>query len=608
MAPLPADAGADLPLPVADLRPYLAPLLLVRSAPASPAGFLADLAAQVSGVITSSDGVERSVPAETDVEVVGNLSVKTLQYVEGGTPAWAPRDALQDITHQLVVVATHGDHAAICTSDAGLRTKLARLLTIARPLSRALVERAFVGERASVMWLNGIHTPIDAKPNAKTLSGSALEYALDPLGDQTFYYSAVRSRVALPGGADTLVGAAPGAGRIWLNRPKTWADFTRDLTILFEAIAQPPAASVKFAALAQATADLSEVKRAYAVTLMAPEMLADQEASEDERELASRWTEQASFDVQGQADATFAANVRVAGQDLGRVLVTVTLAGDDVIATAAWDPVPPGDPILRAEGARLLADPKWLKVYYESGHAVSQGRCYASAYRDQPFDWTYKDLGGYAITDEKPLPHSGLKLPDVIAAPKLDGSMDDSLFAYVVATYGADGWLACDDGSMEMADFIHIAHDDTVTLIHAKAASSDDDDRTVSVSSYEVVVGQAVKNLRHLQNKTLADQLKHGRDKQIGTAVWCDGARIVKTPGIAPRAGMIARARFLPANYKRVVVVLQPQLTEKERNYCWSAKATAARSVRMKQLDTLMLSARLSCMAVGADLVGIAAK
>ena len=599
---LPDNAGDDLPLAAIDLRPFLAPLLLARAEAPSKAGFMADLITRVSGAVASGGGVDRSIPETTAVEEIGAMSVSTLQYVEASRPPWAPTGPLQDLNHHLIVVACRGDHAAVATSDPALRNKLSRLLTIARPLPRALIEQAFVGDRASVMWLNGIHTPIDARPNAKTLSGSALEYALDPLGDQSFYYSAVRTRVAWPGGADALIGAAPGSGRIWLNRPKTWDDFKHALTVIFDAVATPPLSKVKFAALAQAVSDLADVDRAYAVTLAPPEMVADEELSKAEREAAQLWANEAEFGVVPNAGPSFGAMVKLKDTSLGRVDVTVRLDGETIVATPVWDPATVGDEALRADCASLLADPRWLKVYYESGHAISLGRCYQSAYRDQVFPWKFEDLSGYEVEDEKPKPYGTLKLPDVIGAPKEDGKMDDSLFAYVLATTGQKGWLACDDGSMEMADFIHIADDNTVTLIHVKAPNSNDLTRAVSVSNYEVVVGQAVKNLRHLQSKTLHDELKRGRHKQIATAVWYDGKRV------GARGGMIARARFLPASYRRAVIVLQPQLTECEHDDCWKPNATRARSVRVKQLDTLMLSARLSCMAVGAEFVGVAAK
>jgi len=40
-------------------------------------------------------------------------------------------------------------------------------------------------------------------------------------------------------------------------------------------------------------------------------------------------------------------------------------------------------------------------------------------------------------------------------------------FAWVVEKVGP-GWLTCDDGSGEVADFVHIAPDETLTLLHVK--------------------------------------------------------------------------------------------------------------------------------------------
>ena len=57
------------------------------------------------------------------------------------------------------------------------------------------------------------------------------------------------------------------------------------------------------------------------------------------------------------------------------------------------------------------------------------------------------------------------------------------------------------------------------------------------------------------------------------------------------------------ANEARVVI-LQPQLTRTEHDACNDRTAGATRILKMKQLHTLMLGARLSAGAVGASLEG----
>ena len=215
------------------LKPYLAPLLVQRAGNIPVQMFLRRLRAETEGLIASTTAITRTVSGVSSIEYTAGLQVQTIEYVEESRPAWAPAGALIDRNHQLIVIAVKGDLAALCASDSSFRRKLGQALTVARPIARVTVEQAFVGDRASVLWLNGVHTPTDTRPNAKTLMGTALEYALDPLGDQSFYYAAVRSRVSLVSGgtakSSVLVGASPGSGRIWVNRPESWPVFLVDL-------------------------------------------------------------------------------------------------------------------------------------------------------------------------------------------------------------------------------------------------------------------------------------------------------------------------------------------------------------------------------------------
>jgi hypothetical protein len=58
---------------------------------------------------------------------------------------------------------------------------------------------------------------------------------------------------------------------------------------------------------------------------------------------------------------------------------------------------------------------------------------------------------------------------------------DTPLFGWVVQHYSQD-WLICDDGPGEVADFVHIGEDDTLSFIHVKKAEIQVN-RTVSPSA-----------------------------------------------------------------------------------------------------------------------------
>jgi len=49
-----------------------------------------------------------------------------------------------------------------------------------------------------------------------------------------------------------------------------------------------------------------------------------------------------------------------------------------------------------------------------------------------------------------------------------------------------------------------------LTLIHVKGSGSNSDGREISVANYEVVTGQAVKNLRKLDHRILESGLEEG--------------------------------------------------------------------------------------------------
>ncbi|WP_261319183.1 hypothetical protein [Rhizobium leguminosarum] len=78
------------------------------------------------------------------------------------------------------------------------------------------------------------------------------------------------------------------------------------------------------------------------------------------------------------------------------------------------------------------------------------------------------------------------------------------------------------------ADFIHIndlVDPPELTLIHVKGSGSADVERGISVSDYEVVVGQAIKNLRHVDRGLLKEKLIANAVGVLQNAVWHNGQR-----------------------------------------------------------------------------------
>jgi hypothetical protein len=159
---------------------------------------------------------------------------------------------------------------------------------------------------------------------------------------------------------------------------------------------------------------------------------------------------------------------------------------------------------------------------------------------------------------------------------------------------------------MESADFIHFDDESEpprLTLIHVKGSHSDSPDRGVSVSDYEVVVGQAVKNLRHIDRGLLAEKLRGNSDGQLRDAIWHNGERQ------ADRKGVLAALEAAGSNMDKAVVILQPRVRRSVYEQIRAAIAVGDNTAdirRMRQLDTLLLGARADCLGLGASFTVIA--
>lgn len=599
------------PVTLASLRPYVAPVLFEAAANLASQALLTRLINEIAPIIREPGSRSRRIVTQTepDTDADRELLTQAIVYRETGIPSWLARGGYDDVSHELVLLSVRGRHATLCTTDASMRDRLVKRLKSVRRMPRDAIA-GFVGEEAKALWLNGVHTPTAAKADTKALTGTDLGSAIDPIGDQSYYYSAVRSLPDVPGvtssnGSPLVVGAAPGGGRVWTRRAEGLEDYKQLITAILNHATTGVPAPNRFQSLAQTVSSAAGVTGAFTLSIVPPDLLSEEALPAATLDAARRWAFDASYDVEPLDGMSLRVAVKLAGNAIGTAELSVTLDEEgEAHLDFGWTETPAASAATRGECEAFLKELHTLKVYYESGHSLAQGRCYAGGYTDQPFEWSFKDFTGYDIDREKPNVPNGQTLAQCIATGN-----DNSLFAYVCERMFVDaagqprGWLASDDGSMEMADFIHIDPDTkTVTLVHVKASKLTTADRQAAPAEYEVVVSQAVKNLRHLDRRKLVDELKHGKAKKIGAAVWLNGSKQ------ADRTGFIAAAEKLKGAINRKLIVLQPRVTEFERNRCLADNAPPSYALRIKQIETLMLAARASALACGATFEGIGDK
>ena len=597
------------------------------------AAFTGELRGAVIAVLSSSSGgagtVERSVRRPLPrTRTSGDLDISWLTYEEHRSPAWYTAGDLTDTHHHFIAICRKGKLVSMTFSDTGARNIVMRAITRAEvaamrnltPLSAGEIESAFVGGQIKTLWLGGAHRRSIVKPDAKVLSGLELGSALDPLEDQSYYFSSVRStsssqRLVSKAG-EAVIGASPRHARIWIGPTRSWDEFAERIELILDEaeakIAEGSPATPAVPILAQTAGDISEVEQPYDMAVIVPELTL---AGVDSDGSGERWLQQfgdvACFDVlpkQGSPD--FEADIYWGDEHLGRLIYSFERRSRGDIRLKV-DKQEWRDTEHQQDLIRICRNPDYLTIYFDTGHTFSRGHFYKTQFRDARFDdWEWVAMGPEPINVRLEKPLDGRRF----AVENIGNPEDDSLFGLVARNWPdlrgrgpGTGWLVCDDGAMESADFIHF--DETMdpphlTLIHVKGSHSDAINRSVSVSDYEIVVGQAVKNLRHIDRGLLTDKLENNQYGVLRDAVWRDGVRQ------QDRSGVLQALANTGSNLEKTVVILQPRVRRSVYNEIRTRMDSGddpnAEVRRMQQLDALLLGARSACYGLGAHFKVIA--
>jgi len=509
----------------------------------------------------------RKVQSVTQGPSEGSTSFTIIHYIEKKKPGWylGSNSRIVDTSHNIIVVGVQDSITSLTFTDSAMRNRvISNLLksedAVLKKLKKLTIremEKIFVEGKVRTLWLTGAHRRSLIKPDAKVISGLELESALDPLGDQSYFFSSVRSTFTENG-------------------------FTVDGKPLSDGLAFSPSIPV----LAQSTTDLTGLGSPYGISLIVPEQLIPDSGDNDEGWF-QLFSDTAYFEViPSTSNNIFNIEVSWGGSVFGEIKYELsTGASGNVKLTSSTERWINTDEDLQAKQIlHILSRPDHLTVYFDSGHTLSRGR--TNVKKEKPLDGRRFDIE--AIGDEG----------------------DDSLFGLMARDYpnleapgNPQGWLVCDDGAMESADFIYFddtAGQERLELIHVKGSNSDAANRGLSVSDYEIVVGQAVKNLRHIDRNSLVEKLRANKDNLIGSAVWKDGVRQEN------RDDFLIALNSVTSDIQKTVVVFQPRVRKSIWDHTVAADQDNNVSRRLKQLDALLLGARSSCFDLGARFVVIA--
>lgn len=568
-----------------------------------------------------SEGKERQF---SDIAIEPNADPETefqlFRYTEKRPPSWYSGNELKNVDNHLIALAKRNSVLGLISTDpsaiailiraarASDKTKLNRI----RLFSAAQLEASFLDNQIRTIWLSGAHQQTAVKPDSKVMTGLELESALDPLGDQSYYYSSIRStssnKALETNGRSAVLGISSRQGKIWIGPARNWADFTVKISaILVQAVVRTDGQAPPI--LATAETNLAKVSGPYGIAIIVPEAITTNGTTDgDGYNVIQQFGDAVSFEIVETYDdrMDFMANVFWGNKKLGQLKYNFEPVGKASV-TLKIKHISWGEQNDLNHLLDICSDADNYTIFYETGHTFGRGRVIHRRFRDAAFEgwrWVDMSLDDTAFYQEKT--DNGSKG----FAANIGSPADKSLFGLLVKHWpnlenrgDPRGWLVCDDGAMESADFIH--YDPTqpkLTLIHVKGSHSSSKARELSVADYEVVVGQAIKNLRHIDRGLLADKLRANEHGQMKDAVWYNGKR-------QQDRSFILRLLAAPAaNLKKEVVIIQPRVRkvdhDKQRNKI-AAQIEDNKTRRLLQLDALLLGARADCFGLGADFVVI---
>jgi hypothetical protein len=544
-------------------------------------------------------------------------------YGEERPVTWLPTTADKDKLHHLLMVSVTKDGLMVLTTtDADHRAALLRHLQLDhfigwKPVEQSVLVKAMIeNEQLKTLWLAGIHRDTTVKPSSKILSGSDLRDAIDPMNDSSYLAGAARSSKG---------GVSLRNSSVWTGPNASLQAFEARTVELFTALglaikANPTTDLPVHSILATWVEDISKAKGCYFISHTDPQTLDGSSGKAKAKALTDQFTVELNAPGApiGKPAWAFTALVTDIDSKLYAVIdVEPRLDGGTVSYDIVVMPTVPFDKWAKS----VVESPALLKVYYDSGHTIAGSTLALARRQVSPFGgFVYGHFGSYDVTQEKPLVPTILKNGKMVnvGTVRIQDMMtrgDKSLFKWIfkegltllklAPPSSKKCWLYCDDGSYEVADFIHLDIASTpkrLTLFHAKGASSNKASRRTAPGPYELVASQAIKNLRAFDSKGLLARIK-GRLKVNGAnRIWDKSWQLNLAP-MPDSRDFEAALEKLGTNYDCEVIIVQPHVCESD-----FTRRPKKVPVGISQLSTLLFGVESLARAVNAKFRVVADK
>lgn len=552
----------------------------------------------------------------TSNDISGKASIHYTPYKVTKIPGWYGGQELSDVENHIFITFSLNKIYAFYCSEKGMKDEIRGYFHSTRLPYLEVIEMdnlncLFVNEDSiKMLWLLSVDGKNSFKADSKVLGGNSVADTLDPLEDQSFTMSAVRTQ--LHDGSST-VGINPFKSSLWRGPCKDWYTFEdRIIEIIDKIDKNKSVTNNPISILATPLNNLKGVNILHDLVINECDLYYD---NKNKYDLLKKINENYSFYINDTMYSNeININVSLLGDSIGEIKAQVEIK--DYLVSFKVNSFPKtGSKVSLDFFSKIFNYPDLIKCWYESGHSIINGKLFQTDYQDVEYDnFIWSDFEDFVITQEKPeiienedeIRRNQKKEVKEIKKVALERiGKDKSLFCWVknrwsgcwdnidnfLTTEKPSGWLYCDDGAGEKADFIHIVEFRNkiyITFIHVKASKSDSNNRRISVGAHDVVLNQAVKNLRYTNRKNLVSALK---ERVTGTEKkYCWKNNISKSA--TEFIGYLDSIKT-QSNVKTRIVVIQPHT----RKTCYE---NSNNSEIKKLLAVLLVSADTAVKSCGA--------
>ncbi len=596
------------------IKPYLSILIAVCDSKH-------ELLSSHDGIIeilkAESEIVEENISETRFIEVSNETLCYMSTYKIDKEPSWLKGSEIKDVEHHCIISFQKGHHAAFYFSEKGRKDHIRSFFSHAlylpniKPVEIAQIYFNFLDEdNVKMLWLNDITGKTTYKAESKVLGGDGVADSLDPMSDQSYTLSAARTKTKLSSG-EASIGINPFKSSLWRGPCQDWNTFEGRINELLDKINSSTGKNNSpISILSYPVSNAKDLSEAYDFSLVDPLFLPEA-VSPSKKELLEKLQEY-SFETATSLTPGSKIHLKVFCLDKKccDIVVEPVINEFEVSFTKHTTNYVTNEKQKAQLFERIFNHPELIKCWYESGHAIVGGMVFQTAYRDASFNniiWV--DFEDYEVNKEKPTKRINNKISGKSEVADLSKiGIQKSLFCWIknlwcsewlskddfLTKENAVGWLYCDDGAQEKADFISLSESQgqyILTFIHVKSIKKNDStNRKISVCAHDVVLNQAIKNLRYCDRKKLVDSLQQRIDEADKKYCWKDGKTAKASDFI--NALTLIKAR---QNLRTRVIVVHPHTQRSVYD------GTSDENNIKRQLNTLLLSTENAIRATNSD-------